>query len=264
MNGLSLAVRDIWESFVHSQLWLWAGLQDIKLRYRRSTLGPWWLTISTGILVASMGFLYAGIFKSSISDYLPHFAVGQVFWFFFSGQLNEATTAFTQFDSVLKQVKVPMTSCVLRVLVRNVIIFAHNVVIIVIVFCVFGFNFSAANLLLLPGFLILIITLFSLSMIVAMLCTRFRDLAQIVSSGLQILFFLSPIFWKADVLGGGARALLVKLNPVYYLIEIVRQPLFGNIGIPKVWLGAVIIMIASTAIAALLFSRYRYRITYWL
>jgi ABC-type polysaccharide/polyol phosphate export permease len=264
MNGLSLAFRDVGESLTQSHLWLWTGLQDIRLRYRRSTLGPWWLTISTGVLVAAMGFLYAGIFKSSISDYLPHFAVGQIFWMFFSGQINESATAFTQFDSVLRQVKVPLTSCVLRVLVRNVVIFAHNAVILLIVFAVFGFNWSWANLLLFPGLLILTLTLFSVSIIVSVLCTRFRDLAQIVTSVLQILFFLSPIFWKADSLGTGGRALLVKLNPVYYLIEIVRQPLFGNVGIPKVWIGAVMIMLVSTALAGWLFSRYRYRITYWL
>jgi ABC-type polysaccharide/polyol phosphate export permease len=119
-------------------------------------------------------------------------------------------------------------------------------------------------LLLFPGLLILTLTLFSVSIIVSVLCTRFRDLAQIVTSVLQILFFLSPIFWKADSLGTGGRALLVKLNPVYYLIEIVRQPLFGNVGIPKVWIGAVMIMLVSTALAGWLFSRYRYRITYWL
>ncbi|GAA4340628.1 ABC transporter permease [Pigmentiphaga soli] len=249
---------------IQSQLWLWAGLQDIRLRYRRSTLGPWWVTISTGILVASMGFLYAGIFKSSISDYLPHFAVGQVFWLLFSGQINEAVTSFTQFENILRQVRIPLTSCVLRILTRNIIIFAHNAVIIAVTFLVFGFNFSANVLLLIPGFVILTITLFSMSLTIGVLCTRFRDLNQVVSSVLQILFFLSPIFWKADILGGGMRALIVRLNPVYYLIEIVRQPLFGSTGGLQVWIGAILIMVVSSAVALLLFGRYRLRITFWL
>lgn len=222
------------------------------------------MTISTGIMVCSMGFLYAGIFKTEISEYVPHFAVGQVFWVFFSTQIIESTTAFTQFDSILKQVKFPLTSCVLRILTRSIIILAHNAVIIVIVFLIFGFNLSWANLLIIPGLIILLFSLFSISLIVAVWCTRFRDLAQIVTSVLQILFFLSPIFWKVDALGTGPRMLLAKLNPVYYLMEIVRQPIFGRPATLDIWLGAILIAITSFIFALFIFSKYRTRVTYWL
>src|SRR5260363_71075 len=137
MNSFLFAVHDIRESFSHTQLWLWTGLQDIKLRYRRSALGPWWLTISMGILVAAMGILYAGIFKHTISDYLPNFAVSYIFLIFFSGQINESATAFTQFENILKQTRIPLLSCVLRILPRHVIILLHNVLIIIISFLVF-------------------------------------------------------------------------------------------------------------------------------
>src|SRR5260363_84786 len=141
MNSFLFAVHDIRESFSHTQLWLWTGLQDIKLRYRRSALGPWWLTISTGILVAAMGILYAGIFKHTISDYLPNFAVSFIFWIFFSGQINESATAFTQFENILKQTRIPLLSCVLRILTRHVIILLHNALIILIAFIILGFYF---------------------------------------------------------------------------------------------------------------------------
>src|SRR5260363_196100 len=101
MNSFLFAVHDIRESFSHTQLWLWTGLEDIKLRYRRSALVSWWLTISLGIL-------YAEIFKHTISDYLPNFAVSYIFWIFFSGQINESATAFTQFENILKQTRIPL------------------------------------------------------------------------------------------------------------------------------------------------------------
>src|SRR5260364_408539 len=157
MNSFLFAVHDIRESFSHTQLWLWTGLQDIKLRYRRSALGPWWLTISTGILVAAMGILYAGIFKHTISDYLPNFAVSYIFWIFFSGQINESATAFTQFENILKQTRIPLLSCVLRILTRHVIILLHNALIILIAFMIFGFKFSLNLIYFLPAFFIFLL-----------------------------------------------------------------------------------------------------------
>src|SRR5260364_17054 len=143
MNSFLFAVHDIRESFSHTQLWLWTGLQDIKLRYRRSALGPWWLTISTGILVAAMGILYAGIF--------------------FSGQINESATAFTQFENILKQTRIPLLSCVLRILTRHVIILLHNALIILIAFMIFGFKFSLNLIYFLPAFFIFLLFLLSIS-----------------------------------------------------------------------------------------------------
>src|SRR5260363_95353 len=96
MNSFLFAVHDIRESFSHTQLWLWTGLQDIKLRYRRSALGPWWLTISTGILVAAMGILYAGIFKHTFSAFFPIFVFSYFFWIFFPVKTNKSTTFFTR------------------------------------------------------------------------------------------------------------------------------------------------------------------------
>lgn len=264
MNQFISAVNDVREACRHSQLWLWTGVQDIKLRYRRSVLGPWWLTISTGILVAAMGFLYAGIFKSALADYLPYFAVGQVFWLFFSGQINESATAFTQFSSILQQTKIPLSSCVLRLMVRNIIVLLHNLLIIVLVLLIFGAHFTWNLIYFIPALFIFSIFLLSISFIVGILCTRFRDFAQIVSSVLQILFFLSPIFWKTDILEHSARIFIVKLNPVYYLIEIIRQPLFGSNPPLEIWTGAIFFLLAAVSFSVILFSKYRTRITYWL
>src|SRR5260363_38962 len=213
MNSFLFAVHDIRESFSHTQLWLWTGLQDIKLRYRRSALGPWWLTISTGILVAAMGILYAGIFKHAISDYLPNFAVSYIFWIFFM---------------------------------------------------IFVFKFSLNLIYFLPAFFIFLLFLLSISVAVGILCTRYRDMVQLISSMLQILFFLSPILWKTEILEHGAQSLIVRINPIFYLMETVRRPLFGLTITFDLWNGALLCTAISILTSAFLFLKYRARITYWL
>src|SRR5260364_182660 len=69
--------------------------------------------------------------------------------------------------------------------------------------------------------------LLSISVAVGILCTRYRDMVQLISSMLQILFFLSPILWKTEILEHGAQSLIVRINPIFYLMETVRRPLFG-------------------------------------
>src|SRR5699024_5965365 len=114
-------------------LWWLLGWYDIKQRYRRSVLGPFWLTISTAILIATLGLLWSTIFRMDLSTYLPFFTVGNIFWTYLSSQVNEASTGYTQFENLVKQVRLPYPSYILRLLCRNLIIFAHNFVIILFV-----------------------------------------------------------------------------------------------------------------------------------
>lgn len=53
------AVRDLTDGFARHELWLHLGWQDIKQRYRRSVLGPFWITIATGTTAVAMGGLYS-------------------------------------------------------------------------------------------------------------------------------------------------------------------------------------------------------------
>ena len=120
-------------ALVSHERWLFMGMQDIKLLYRRSIIGPWWVTISTGILVAMLGFLWSHIFGSDLQNYLPFFAVGFIVWGWMSGQFIDAAGGFFQFQGVIKQIKLPFLIYIFRLNVRQFIIFLHNSVIIVLV-----------------------------------------------------------------------------------------------------------------------------------
>ena len=53
---------------------------DIVSRYRGSMLGPFWITLSMGLMVAGIGFLYANLFKVPVNEFIPYVALGIVFW----------------------------------------------------------------------------------------------------------------------------------------------------------------------------------------
>jgi len=123
-------------------MWSLLGWYDIKQRYRRSMIGPFWITISTGIMVGSIGMMFSTIFKSSVSEFLPYFAIGQIIWLLLSAQLTDACTMFVQSQSIIKQVSLPLSVHVLRKLWYNIILFLHNFLIIIIVLVIAGNGFS--------------------------------------------------------------------------------------------------------------------------
>ena len=116
--------------------WTLAWL-DIRLRYRGSMLGPLWLTLSTGIMVGALGYLYAGIFHIDVHDYLPFLALSLVLWGFLGSVVSESCTAFTESEGIVRAVRMPFFLFAIRLLIRNVLVLAHNVLVIVVVFVVF-------------------------------------------------------------------------------------------------------------------------------
>ncbi len=255
------AARDLWTGL--REWWVWGTVAwfDIKHRYRGSMLGPFWITISNAIMIVSLGFLYSKLFKQAIADYLPYLAMGQLMWSFMSTLMSDCCNAFIQAESVLKQISMPLSIQLYRAIWRNLIIFAHNIVVIVAVAFWFQLPLGWIDLLALPGFVLVVLCMSAVGLLLALLCARFRDVGQIVNSGLQIIFFLTPIMWKKELLA--ADNLLLLLNPFNDLIEIVRAPLLGGWPAAGSWLMAMGCTAFSWALAFLLFVRCRPRVVYW-
>src|ERR1700685_2632380 len=79
-NQIDKAVKEIWASLNAWHLWSLFGLNDVKMRYRRSTLGPFWATLSMGIQILVTGFIMTYLFHSSIQRFLPFIAIGLIVW----------------------------------------------------------------------------------------------------------------------------------------------------------------------------------------
>lgn len=257
-----LAVADLREGF---RLWrlAWAlGWLDIRLRYRGSVLGPLWLTISTGVMVGALGFLYSTLFKMEVHDYLPFLALSLVLWGFLSSSVSDACTGFTEAESVIRSVRMPFTVFATRTIIRNVIILGHNIVVVAVVFVIFGRNPRLGSLLVLPGLALWLVDALALNLMLGAFCARFRDILPIINSVMQIAFFLTPVIWKPEQVGDLAWTL--PLNPFFDLIEIVRAPML-NEGLPvTAWIGALAYSAALLATAWAFFLRARGRVAFWL
>jgi lipopolysaccharide transport system permease protein len=260
-----IAARDVRDG---CGLWrlAWAlGMSDIKLRYRGSVLGPFWLTLSTGIMIGAMGILYAGLFHVNIQTYLPYLAVSQIFWNFLSLLVSDGCTCFTSAESLVKGTRMPFTVHALRSVLRNTIILGHNVVIIAVVFIVMHVGVTWYALCTIPALLLWLLDGFAIALLFGAFCARFRDVPQIIASVMQIAFFLTPVMWTVSAIGHNkARALVVLYNPFYYILELVRAPLLGT---PIPFSHLLIVLAISAvlcAVSAVFFAKTRGRLAYWM
>ncbi|WP_340643741.1 ABC transporter permease [Phenylobacterium sp.] len=227
LHEFGMAFADLRASTKRIDLAWSLAWHDIISRYRGSILGPFWITLSMGLMILGMGFLYAEIFKVSIKEYMPFVALGLVFWGLIVGVITEGCDTFVQASGMLSQTSLPMFTFVWRTVMRNLINLAHHLVIVVVVLVWFDYwkvaNVPAALL----GIALVVLNVSWVSMAAGIASARFRDVPQIVGSVMQFAMFMTPIFWQPGRMGGKAHAILV-FNPFFHMIDGIRAPLMGG------------------------------------
>lgn len=244
--------------------WATLGWMDVRLRYRRTVLGPWWATISIGAMIGSVGLVFGSIFGDEMSSYLPFFAVGMIIWNLISNSLTEGGNVFLQAGGLIKSIPAPLALHVFRMQWRLLIAFAHNAVLVAVLWAIFRWPIDWSVLLVVPGLVVLNVALFGIALTLGIVCTRFRDIPPIIQAVTQLLFLLAPIVWKPTSSRAEHLGVLLYWNPFYYLIDVVRGPLLGEPPALRLWLGAVVASGLALGAGFALYARFRHRVAYWL
>ena len=243
-------------------VWVLMGWDDIRQRYRRSVIGPFWITLSMAVFILVLGVIYSRLFHVELENYLPYLTVGYVVWGFMSAAVNDSCIAFIEGSRIIKQIKLPYSIYILRVVWRNFIIFLHTIVIFIPVAIIFRVEPSLTMLYEIPGLLLVGVNLIWLTTVVAILSTRYRDIQPIVGTVIQLGMFATPIMWTVSALGDSK--IVAEVNPVYHLIEITRAPLLGMAPEPRSWLVACALAVVGSVLAIALMVRASRRIVFWL
>ncbi len=260
-----LAWLDIKEGLQHWRIWFLLAYQDIKLRYRRSVLGPFWITISMAITTYSMGYLYSHLFHMDVKAYFPYLVAGMLAWSLISTTITDMVDTLMTTEGLIKQIKLPYSLYVHRIAARNIIIFLHNILVFVPVMFIFPqqVNLGISLLLLIPGLLIIYFNSITYGLVLAMIGGRYRDISQIIKSLIQVVFFVTPIMWKPEVLPP-SKQFIAHLNPMYCLIELIRAPLIGYLPKPTILIIVTMITLIGIILSYFVFISRRARIIYWL
>ncbi|MGY1772970.1 galactan export ABC transporter permease subunit Wzm/RfbD [Blastococcus sp. SYSU D00813] len=268
-SAWTLARRDLTEGWRQRELWAHLGWQDIRQRYKRSVLGPIWITISMAVIAVALGILYAGLFGNPLERQLPYILVGFIVWAFISGCILEGADVFIANEGLIKHLPAPKSVHVYRLIWRQTLLFAHNLIVYVVMLVIFPQDLHWSSLLAFPAFLLLALNGAWVALFAGMAASRFRDLNPIIGSLVQLLFYLTPVVWIYDDLLNSPnptvaeRAHIAEFNPFLHFVEIIRRPMLGDPAIWRHWLVVAVIAAIGWAITLVALRRYRSRVSYW-
>jgi ABC-type polysaccharide/polyol phosphate export permease len=256
------ALEDMALSLGRAELWITLAWHDIKLRYRRSIIGPFWISIATLIVVGIMGYVYASILKQGIRDFLPFAAAGLIAWEMISACISEGARVFIDQSSAIRQVPLPLPVHVLRMVSQKFFIAAHNALAVLLILLALREPLSFNTLWLLPGLVVVLINLFWIALLLGILSARFRDVPVIVNCLMPVLFLSTPVFWRPEMLPA-SRSWFVNLNPIANLIEVLRNPILGAAPSASTWLACGFVTIVGCAMTVAVYAQCRHRVALW-
>ena len=244
------------------QCWSRLGWYDILSRYRRTILGPFWIVLLTLVNIAAIGLVYGTLFKIHLGNFIPYMAIGLITWIWISSSLIEAASAFTSYKFVLINYKIHLTSIIIRVLVRNLIIFLHNCTVILLIVLFFGLSISPVMFIVLPAVFLTTGIIYVLSIPIAFICTRFRDLNQIIIVLINLGFLITPVIWFSDILL--EHKYIVIYNPFAHILDLVRLPILGSIPPTNSWLVSIVFFVFFAFLSFFCIRRYSRDVNFWL
>lgn len=240
------------------------GWQDVRLMYRRSVLGQFWITLSMAITFAAIGSVFGLIFQSPIVQYLPFLGCGLVFWSFMSLLVNEGAVSFIASEMFIRQLPLPPIIFFLRSIWKTVFVLLHNAVALALLLLIFPPEPSPAVFLVIPGVILGGVGMAGLALTFSILATRYRDVPQILAAVVQVLFYLTPIVWLPEALPAEARSIILGFNPFHHMMQVMRQPLLGQAPTLQEWGIAGALALVFVVVGTLTYARFRTRLAFWL
>jgi ABC-type polysaccharide/polyol phosphate export permease/glycosyltransferase involved in cell wall biosynthesis len=196
---------------------------DMRHRYVRSVLGPFWMSLQMAIMVAVLGSVIGHLSSTSAISRLPMLALSLTAWTFLSGVVLDAATALQNSASLIKDRALPPVIFLLQCTFRQALFALHNASVPLILWLVVARDDVAGALAAVPGLALFAACTFGLSLVLGALATRFRDIKPIIESTLTLGFLSSPIVWTPEMINHGAA--ITRLNPLTHLFAAWREPL---------------------------------------
>ena len=260
MNSIIL---DILNCLKHSKVWMLLGYYDVIKRYKRSTIGQFWITISTAILVIGITFIYSKLFNINTKLYFVYLTINYCLWTLIKDTIQDSCSTFTSSSSLILNEKWNLLILLMRVIIRNLLTFFHNFILIIISIIYSSTKVGLIELFLsFANFLILILILINLSLFIAIFTTRYRDFNMIISNGLQLIFFITPVMWTKDLFLD--YRWIIDLNPLALILNSIASPIIYGKYILMETFYLFLIFLITALISFFTYYKKKNKISYWL
>ena len=260
----NIALNDFFSILKKVNLWAFLGYFDLKLKYRRAFLGPWWVVIGMAISAGLMCMLWSTIFNLDWKEYLSYLFSGFIIWIYISNQISESPEIFFKESArLIKSYPNPPLFYVFRKCFLNLLVFMHHIPLIIIICLFVQTDFNIRTVLTMPiGILLVFLNFIFLSSILGILAARFKDIDPTVKALMPPMLLLTPVLWNPEMLG--EFSYFIYFNPFTYFISVIRNDLIGLSFDIYIWLGMIFITIINLVIFIILYHKKRNRIIFWI
>ena len=256
------AMSDVRAGWALRSSWWFLSRQAIKISYRRTVLGPIWLSIQQLVFVAGISIVYSQLFKVETNKIMPLAAFGFAIWSLLTSCITGAATSFIQNSQSIKTSTVPMSFYLFSSVSQYFLTFLHSAVVLVPLAFIVGTTPRLFSLITIPvalGFVIL--NGFFLGLWLGPLSARYRDIPVSIPIIMQLVMFLSPIFWSPALLGD--RDWIINYNPLAWMIETFRSPILGGEIRLDLWVRLAILTLCNLVLGITTLQRVKDKISYW-
>ena len=259
----SQLLSDIHAGWTLRKSWWALSRQAIKVSYRRTTLGPLWITLQQIAFIVGISLLYSQLFKVKSADMVPLVAFGITFWGFLTSCITGAASDFIQNSQSIKSTTLPISFYIFASVSQQFLIFLHSAIVLIPLAFLINSTPRFICFITVPvAVFCAVLNAFSLGLWLGPLSARYRDISASIPIIIQLAMFLSPIFWSPTLLGG--RDWIVNYNPIAWMIETFRAPILGGDMRIDLWVRLAIFTCLNLALGITVMHRVRDKITYWI
>jgi len=255
------AVADLVDGFSRRELWIALAHDDMRQRFRRTLFGLAWLTISYTVFVAAKVLIFGQLISTPIEWFAVYVTVGFLAWQFMNSIVIDSCTAFINSENWILGIRLPVSVFIFESIARECLVFFYSAIVAVAVLLIVQHPITPVALMVIPAFAIYLINAVFAHMLLGIACMRYRDLSPLIQTLMRVLFFLTPLIWTPEQVGGLQRWLW--WNPFTYFIDIFRAPIVDGVIPVHSWMIVGLMTLVLGIIAFSTFALFRRRLAFW-
>lgn len=261
-SSLMAALKDVGDGIRLAPLWWRLGLDQTASRFQRSILGPFWMACNLLVVAFALAVVVSALMHVNIMGTYPQVVAGLLAWSLVGTTMAEAQAIFLYNAGLMQSQRLPLTFYVFLHAQKSATNFLFQAIAFWAVMLVIG-RFAVPHWTLIPAVALMLLIVCLQGFVIAIPSTRFRDVAYMMSYVVQLLFYVTPVFWMTANLSAKSRH-LVELNPFTHQVELLRAPLTGHAPALNDWWWTLGTTGVLALVAFVLLAMFRKRVVFWL